>query len=781
MKRLAGRSIFLSLLLYCLLLTVFCSQAFATTTLVYPKFQAFDSAGLPLAGGLVYTYQAGTTTEKTTYSDKGLTTAHENPVELDSDGENLIYGAGPYKFVLKTSAGELVWTVDNIEGITDSYVDYYYPDYSAADQGVTGDGNTVKYAVDTAIGSDTGTIYFRNNSGSATTTYTFSTSETIPSNITCVFQPGAFLADDASNASLTINGGLDAEPSQKIFDWTTGTGSVVFGGEYIREVYAGWWGALASATAAVNAAAFQEALDAMAFDGNNTLYIPNGFYEIDAELTKTSASFLKIEGAGHYCKLIWTGANYATMLALTGGGSGGLRVTDITFDLNNKASTGLKLANFGNITTVERCKFQYGLDNLVGNVITVSDISAGVCTTTNTQSIAIGQAVTFLTGALVDASDITKYIVVAVTANTEFTIDETGQTLTYASAHTCQRTSTEGMLNVTLDGESHTGRVEQCLFNQGTSAGITMGQTGASSGSGSWVFTNNSFRSVANYAIKAKGMKESEVSNNTFDHSYAIVNGGGFFFDAGSTHITFKGNHMENSRKPFITLNLTSAATTKATSGRIVDNFLIAGGYTGPITLGYTYYVAVEHNSAMGIGGITNWLNNTTNAVGTIVGRNNYANGLAGGIAWHEQYITATAEVNYRNGYTVVHSTAALLTLTSQADSGAWVKIDPVSTGNTPNIPDDVRAFAIQASIKSTTPGARLYLTGTGGAAWGDRATDTRVQYLEAQVNGRYNTATFIIPVLNTTYQDELNYAMEDGGGADIDVVLKVVGYLMPT
>ena len=38
----------------------------------YPKFQAFDSNGDPLSGGKVYTYQPGTSTPMTTYSDYGL-------------------------------------------------------------------------------------------------------------------------------------------------------------------------------------------------------------------------------------------------------------------------------------------------------------------------------------------------------------------------------------------------------------------------------------------------------------------------------------------------------------------------------------------------------------------------------------------------------------------------------------------------------------------------------------------------------------------------------------
>ena len=81
----------------------------------HPLFQAYDSNGDPLSGGLVYTYEAGTTTAKATYQEDD--TENTNPVVLDSTGRAEIYGTGSYKFVLKTSAGVTIWTLDNIKGI----------------------------------------------------------------------------------------------------------------------------------------------------------------------------------------------------------------------------------------------------------------------------------------------------------------------------------------------------------------------------------------------------------------------------------------------------------------------------------------------------------------------------------------------------------------------------------------------------------------------------------------------------------------------------------------
>ena len=89
--------------------------------LVTPKFKAFDTSGNPLASGKVYTYIAGTTTDKTTYTDKAAGTANTNPVILDSNGEADIWldTDQAYKIVIKTSADVTLNTVDNVTPIND--------------------------------------------------------------------------------------------------------------------------------------------------------------------------------------------------------------------------------------------------------------------------------------------------------------------------------------------------------------------------------------------------------------------------------------------------------------------------------------------------------------------------------------------------------------------------------------------------------------------------------------------------------------------------------------
>lgn len=84
-----------------------------------PILQFFDNNGAPLAGGLLYTYVAGTTTPLATYTDSAGLTANTNPVVLDSRGEADVWlGGASYKFALYTSANVLIWTVDNINNTT---------------------------------------------------------------------------------------------------------------------------------------------------------------------------------------------------------------------------------------------------------------------------------------------------------------------------------------------------------------------------------------------------------------------------------------------------------------------------------------------------------------------------------------------------------------------------------------------------------------------------------------------------------------------------------------
>lgn len=91
--------------------------------------QFFTNDGVPLAGGLIYTYAAGTSTPADSFTSNAGDIAHSNPIVLDSagrvpSGEIWLTDGVTYKFVLKDSNDALLATYDNIVGINSNFVNY---------------------------------------------------------------------------------------------------------------------------------------------------------------------------------------------------------------------------------------------------------------------------------------------------------------------------------------------------------------------------------------------------------------------------------------------------------------------------------------------------------------------------------------------------------------------------------------------------------------------------------------------------------------------------------
>lgn len=82
-----------------------------------------STSGAPLNAGTITTYQAGTTTPQTTYTDNTGGTPQANPITLNTYGlpssPIWLTGGQTYKFLIKDSLGNTVRTVDNVSGIND--------------------------------------------------------------------------------------------------------------------------------------------------------------------------------------------------------------------------------------------------------------------------------------------------------------------------------------------------------------------------------------------------------------------------------------------------------------------------------------------------------------------------------------------------------------------------------------------------------------------------------------------------------------------------------------
>lgn len=79
------------------------------------SFQCLGLDGKPLAGGKVYTYEAGTTTLKNTYTTHEGDVPNTNPVILDQNGKAKIFlGDGAYRIRIEDKDGALVDDINQI-------------------------------------------------------------------------------------------------------------------------------------------------------------------------------------------------------------------------------------------------------------------------------------------------------------------------------------------------------------------------------------------------------------------------------------------------------------------------------------------------------------------------------------------------------------------------------------------------------------------------------------------------------------------------------------------
>lgn len=130
-----------------------------------PHFvQFFNEDGTPLNGGKLYTYAAGTTAPKATYTTAAGNIENANPVVLDGEGRAVIFISGSYKFLLTDAddvpVGPNGGVTDNVTSFTalDSSNEPYFESFS-------GNNEQVAFTTSEDLGTAPEAIYVWVDSG----------------------------------------------------------------------------------------------------------------------------------------------------------------------------------------------------------------------------------------------------------------------------------------------------------------------------------------------------------------------------------------------------------------------------------------------------------------------------------------------------------------------------------------------------------------------------------------------------------------------------------------
>ena len=182
-------------------------MAYSLSPWLKPRF-FITGTNRPLAGGLMYTYKAGTTTPATTYSnDSG--TANTNPIVLDSDGQCDLFldDSISYRIILKNAAGVTQFDKDNITSLGTKQVQSFNTIAALRLKSGTTLSNSAKTLGYYSVGDGGANSFYWDSSSSATD------NNGIVIKPTAVSGAGRWLAADPKTASIFQFGAVSGSSS----------------------------------------------------------------------------------------------------------------------------------------------------------------------------------------------------------------------------------------------------------------------------------------------------------------------------------------------------------------------------------------------------------------------------------------------------------------------------------------------------------------------------------------------------------------------------------------
>lgn len=334
-----------------------------------PKMQFFTANGIPLVGGKLYTYEAGTTTPLATYVDQAGSSSNPNPIILDSRGEADVWlgNAVLYDFVLKDSLDTLIWTGTNVGNAGSNPLASTFKV-----QNFSGDGTTVAFVLTYEPPNENNTQVYINGAYQQKNTYTvggttltFSSAPPLGTNNIEVMTI-ATLSFGYIDSSLVnyIPAGIGAVP--------TTVQARLQESISVLDFYAnGVSGVRVDRTGVVDSTlGFQAAIIAA---NGGTIYVPDGTYSV----SKLGTQGTWIVGQSRSNTIIKCNTNQAvttyvldqclnrdgvTINTIGGGGA-----ANLTVDCNNKTLVS-GIRTYGGGVTAENCEIKNGVDGFIAGL-----------------------------------------------------------------------------------------------------------------------------------------------------------------------------------------------------------------------------------------------------------------------------------------------------------------------------------------------------------------------------------------------------------------------------
>lgn len=219
--------------------------------LLTPFFLQFlDNNGAPVAFGKVYTYQAGTSIPKATYTDFTEATPAANPVILDAAGRATIWISGSYLFELRDASNVFIRNTDNVTSFNTpaSSANAFFQSFS-------GNAVTTAFALSSDLGVDEklvlvfvdqggGKGYDAQNPNAFTLTsggsptITFSVAPAAGVNNIYVFAPSLYLSAASASAAAAATSETNAAASAVLASqWATLTSGIVAATDYSAKAW----------------------------------------------------------------------------------------------------------------------------------------------------------------------------------------------------------------------------------------------------------------------------------------------------------------------------------------------------------------------------------------------------------------------------------------------------------------------------------------------------------------------------------------------------------------